>query len=198
MQEEFRKIQGYDNYSVSNFGNVRNDNTRKLLKNRKCTNEYYYITLCHESKAKNHLIHRLVAIAFIPNPENKKCVDHIDNNIFNNNVLNLRWATQQQNTRNSKLNSNNTSGVKGVSWDKKSKKWFAQIKINRINKRIGYFDNFEDAKQARQNEANKLFGDYTNVCEKVINVNVNINIHINQDKSEIEALEKELEEIINR
>jgi hypothetical protein len=194
--EEFRKIQGYDNYSVSNFGNVRNDTTRLILQPIISTN-YYIVNLYRDNKKKSFHIHRLVALTFIQNPENKKCVDHIDNNKLNNNVNNLRWATITENNRNKVLSSRNTSGVKGVMWLQKRKKWKAQVKIDGKSKHLGYFDNLEDAKKARQNEANRIFGDFTNACEKIIHINVNININVNQEQLELEELEKELERIIN-
>lgn len=55
-------------------------------------------------KNKGYRVHRLVAETFIPNPENKPVVDHIDRNITNNNVSNLRWATQAENMNNTKRN----------------------------------------------------------------------------------------------
>ena len=80
---------------------------------------------------KNHRLNRLVAIAFIGNPERKPFVDHINGNITNNSVGNLRWATNTENNRNRKLNRNSTSKVKGVSFNKRNKKWQAMINIDR-------------------------------------------------------------------
>ena len=76
--EEFRKIANYENYSVSNFGKVRNDITNKILKPGINTNGYYKVILCKNGKKKTLTLHRLVAIAFIVNPDDKQCIDHIN------------------------------------------------------------------------------------------------------------------------
>lgn len=99
----WKKIDGYTNYSVSDNGEVRNDETGKLKKptlNKQ--NGYYYVDLYSGNKRTKRPIHRLVAVAFIDNPENKKTVDHIDGNRQNNNVSNLRWASFSEN--NSRFN----------------------------------------------------------------------------------------------
>ena len=195
MQEEFRKIQGYDNYSISNLGNVKNK-SGKIMRTRINTHGYVIINLQKNKVKYTETLHRLVALTFIPNPDNKKCVDHIDNNRQNNNLENLRWATYQENNQNQSLKKNK-SGVKGVYWNKMMNKWQAQITCHGKNKCIGIFDTLEEAKQARMKEANKLFGEFTNACEKIIHINVNININVNQEQLELEELEKELERIIN-
>ena len=77
-------------------------------------NGYYHINLYKNNTFKPYNIHRLGAMAFIPNIENKKCVDHIDSNRLNNTISNLRWCNSQENQHNRQLNENNTSGVKGI------------------------------------------------------------------------------------
>lgn len=104
--EEWRDIQGYEGlYQVSNYGSVKSiDRILPNGKNRKgkvlyvhLINGYPTVSLCKNNKQHNHKIHRLVAQSFIPNPDNKPCVDHIDANRANNNVINLRWVTYQEN-----------------------------------------------------------------------------------------------------
>ncbi len=165
--EEFREIENFDNYEVSNFGNVRNKKTEKLLKKRLSKNGYYRIDLRQNSKSTTLLIHRLVALTFIDNPDEKPSVDHIDNNRTNNNVRNLRWCTNKENMQNSKLSASNTSGVKGVHWDKQRNKWQAQIRIDGIKIHLGYFENKEDAIRARVQRANEAFGNFVNACERL-------------------------------
>ena len=118
-----------------------------------------------DAKSYNKKIHKLVAELFIDNPENKRCVDHIDNDRLNNNINNLRWVTYQENNRNRQLNANSTSGVKGVCFDKKANKWKAHITIDGIQIHLGIYDNIEDAKAARVARANAAFGIYINSCE---------------------------------
>ena len=87
MVETYKKIEGFEVYSVSDHGNVRNDKTGRILK-QSHRNGYQMVHLQKDNKQYNNDIHRLVAIAFIANIETKKCVDHIDNNKHNNNVKN--------------------------------------------------------------------------------------------------------------
>ena len=116
--EIYKKIIGYENYEVSNLGYVRNINTGKIIKSRLDKDGYYIIDLSNNNKRKTFQLHRLIALAFLPNPQNKSVVDHIDNNPLNNNVNNLRWASPSENQHNSKLSKNNTTGVKGITFDR--------------------------------------------------------------------------------
>lgn len=75
-------------------------------------------------------------------------VDHIDGNKLNNLIENLRPASTDQNQWNRKLNANNVSGVKGVTWVKSSRKWIAQCAVSNKRHYLGLFDSIEDAKQA--------------------------------------------------
>ena len=75
-----------------------------------------------------------------------KVVDHIDGNKLNNKIENLRAATVAENSRNSKKRNNNKSGIKGVSWDKKSKKWRASCSVNYKQYNLGCFSSLEEAK----------------------------------------------------
>ena len=118
-------------------------------------------------KIKSVKVHRLVAEYFIKNPLNKPCVDHIDLNRTNNNVNNLRYATFQENARNRGLNVKNKSGVQGVCWHKRHKKWYAQIKVNYVTYYLGSFDNINDSKKARQNKVNEIYGEFANYLEKI-------------------------------
>lgn len=94
---EWKKIDGFENYSVSNTGLVRNDITGKKLKMHIGNHGYYMVNLWGNDKGNWRLIHRLVATAFITNTKNKKCVNHKDGNKLNNVVNNLEWCTYSEN-----------------------------------------------------------------------------------------------------
>lgn len=110
MEEIWKTIEGYENkYEVSSLGRVRsykpNKNDWQILKPRTSKSKglitgYLRVGLRKNNIFKNLCVHKLVAKAFIPNPENKPQVDHIDGNIFNNTVDNLRWVTQKENNNN--------------------------------------------------------------------------------------------------
>jgi hypothetical protein len=105
MREIWKKIviEGKKyHYSVSDQGQVRNDDTGRILKpwkrgQRKGT--YLAIRLFSEGKRKTVDIQRLVAFAFIPNPHNKPEVNHINCNPFDNRIDNLEWVTRSENER---------------------------------------------------------------------------------------------------
>ncbi len=90
-------------------------------------------------------------------------VDHIDGNPLNNQKSNLRVCTQTENIRNRKLNSNNTSGFKGVSWIKRQKKWKATITLNKKQIHLGYFFYPEEAYAAYKEASTKYHKEYGRV-----------------------------------
>lgn len=94
---EWKKIKGFNNYEVSNEGEVRNIDTGKVLK-QEDNRGYLRVILYVNGKKTHKKIHRLVAEAFIPNPDNKPQVNHIDENKKNNSVGNLEWATAKENS----------------------------------------------------------------------------------------------------
>lgn len=97
MQEMWKDIKNYKGlYQVSNLGNIRsNINKPKILIPQISNAGYFRIII----RNKHYSVHRLVAQTFIPNPENKPQVNHIDGNKLNNNVNNLEWATASENQK---------------------------------------------------------------------------------------------------
>ena len=93
----------YRNYIVYTNGVVYNINTKKDLKQR-VVNKYKVVTLFINKKRKDFKVHRLVAIYFLNNSEDKPFVNHIDGNKFNNNLSNLEWCTHRENINHAMLN----------------------------------------------------------------------------------------------
>jgi len=91
--------------------------------------------------------------------------DHINMNSLDNRRENLRLCTRAENSANKKKYSTNTSGYKGVTWCKATKKWKAQITVNYKNKVLGYFQNILDAARAYNEAAKEEFGNFSNVNE---------------------------------
>lgn len=95
---EWRKIKEFPTYSVSDEGQVRNDaGVRTLKPIQRCNGSYLKVYLYNNGIQKQMYVHRLVAEAFIPNPENKAEVNHKDGNKQNNAVSNLEWCTSSEN-----------------------------------------------------------------------------------------------------
>ncbi len=160
INEEWRSIDEYINYQVSNIGRVRNANTGRILKPKIMKNGYHMIGLYKDGKQKYFLIHRLVAQEFIDNSNNKLCVDHIDNDPSNNCINNLRWCSKKENAGNSLKQQNTSSKFKGVYWFKRDQNWKAHIRIDGKLKHLGLFENEEDAAQAYNEAAKQYFQEY--------------------------------------
>ena len=124
MIEVFRDIPGYEGlYQVSNLGNVKslgngdnNNNVGKerILKLQKDKDEYLTVFLSIHNYKKLHKVHRLVALAFLPNPNNYPQINHKDKNRSNNNVDNLEWCTAQYNIDYSRAKPVNQYSLDGI------------------------------------------------------------------------------------
>lgn len=106
MEEIWKPIKGYEGkYYISNKGNVLAENYErsgksKLLKPTLTTTGYLKVELWVGSKRKTYRLHRLIAEAFIPNPQNKQFIDHINTIKTDNRIENLRWVTRSENMNN--------------------------------------------------------------------------------------------------
>jgi|SRR5690625_566399 len=94
----WKDIEECPNYMINTDGDVLNKTNGKLLTHHINTGGYKYVDLRSDGKAKRRLVHRLVAISFIPNPDNKPIVNHIDSDRKNPKKSNLEWVTHQENS----------------------------------------------------------------------------------------------------
>jgi hypothetical protein len=146
--EEWRPILGFENYEVSNHGNVKHGD--RAMKCTVLTKPFGYkkvrVSLSKDGKQSWCTISRLVAQAFLPNPDNLPTVDHIDRNSQNNHVSNLRWASYQ--TQN--MNRDVAIGVSGHRHIYKHKNGW-QVRIRRHTQHVfdKCFSTIEEAIEAR-------------------------------------------------
>ena len=102
--EIWKPVVGYEGmYEVSSYGRVKSFKPRsngKILKGKIDKGGYLLVILCKDKKQTTYKVHRLVAEHFIPNPQNKPCIDHINTVRTDNRVENLRWATYKENGNN--------------------------------------------------------------------------------------------------
>ena len=95
--EKWKSVDNFDRYEVSNLGKIRLLRSSRLLRIQFNRCGYRNIALCNDVERKTLSIHRLVAIAFMHNPDKKKTINHIDGDKTNNKVDNLEWSTYQEN-----------------------------------------------------------------------------------------------------
>lgn len=239
ITEVWKDIDGYDGkYQVSNLGKVRSIGKNRIITLKPMTqkNGYLYVALWKDNKKKNKLIHRLVALAFVDNPNDYPEVNHKDENKENNEAKNLEWCehlynmnygeikekisnAMLNNPKNSKMvyqyskdgvlirswqsseeierelgycsrdirlccqnhsgcpygfiwseyenydiqnhiiHKGNKSGVTGVCWHSRDKKWQASLMISRNKINLGCFNNKEDAIKVRLQAEYDYLGD---------------------------------------
>lgn len=117
-----KTIQGYENYSVTEDGQVWSNITNRFLKPQNHVKGYKRVRLSCNTVWKNHFVHRLVAEAYLPNLENKQQVNHKDMNKHNNNVHNLEWVTNGENQKHAYKNNGDDRRIKNGKAHK-GKKW---------------------------------------------------------------------------
>jgi hypothetical protein len=136
----FIDIIGYEgDYMINKEGDVYGCVKKKCLKPRLDKDGYYTVGLRKGREQKHLKIHRLIAIHFIPNPENLPIIDHIDICKTNNNIENLRWVSHLTNENNKIKQKNNTSGFKNIHNDNKN--WRICIIYNFVVYRKSYNKN---------------------------------------------------------
>ena len=130
VEEIWADINGFEGlYQISNLGNVKalpkliNGRHRKerIMKSQLKKDGYLDVLLSKNNKRDRHLIHKLVAIAFIPNPNNYSCVNHKDENKINNFIMNLEWCDHKY---------NNAYGIRTIKASNSCKKSIVQMDLN--------------------------------------------------------------------
>lgn len=134
--ETFVKIEGFEKYEVSNLGRVRNIKSGRILKPKFHRDGYLRHYLYGYDKRKSLLLHRIIATAFIDNPEEKPQVNHIDENKTNNDLSNLEWCTVRENM------------THGTRIKRASEKCFKKVIQLDLNDNV--LNEFESIKQAGQ------------------------------------------------
>lgn len=141
--DEWKDIPDFPDYEVSKDGKVRNKKSKKILKHYLGVRGYYVVNLRKDAKPSTIYVHRLLAQAFIPNPSNKRFVDHKDRDRKNNTLSNLRWVNSIENAQNSERVINNSSGEIYIH------QYFKVHIDNEVVKFQGYYQTLQEAIKAR-------------------------------------------------
>lgn len=138
------EITGFDNYLIYPDGKVFSKKRKKYLTAYDDGFGYLCVSLNSNKKRLTPKIHRLVGKHYIPNPENKPQLDHINRDKTDNRVENLRWVSVVENAQNKGNNKRNTSGHKNISYNNKVNKWAHRKQIDK-KQYLKYFDTLEEA-----------------------------------------------------
>lgn len=149
-EEEWKTIEGFENYKISSHGRVVSLKTKLILKYRKGRGGYRRVMLSSPGKApKNLVVHRLVCKAFCDGYAEGLTVNHKDGNILNNYYENLEWVTWLENANHRKIGKNTTSKYAGVYWNETCKKWASNLTIKGKRVHLGVHETEELASEAR-------------------------------------------------
>ena len=135
-QPEWRVITHLPNYEVSTDGQVRNKKTGQVLKTSPNGGGYLSVRLRKEGKGHTKRIHRLVGEAFLPNPDGKPMIDHINRDRMDNRLENLRWATSSENNQNTGRRSDSTTGYKHIINVNTRDSWCIAIHSHKISRTL--------------------------------------------------------------
>lgn len=155
-QEELKEIVSYDP-DTGKFTKLKRISDHPYFSNTEWNHSQGYCAIT--IKNKNYFSHRL-AWLYVHGKMPKE-IDHINGVRNDNRICNLRECNRNQNNSNKKAKINSKSGVKGVRWNEKNRKWIAEIGVNSRSKYLGSYENIEDAKQAYQNASITIYGQYS-------------------------------------
>lgn len=126
-----KDIVGYEGmYAIEEDGRIWSYKTQRYLIHQLTKDNYYRVGLCKDSSRKKYLIHRLIALTYIPNPENKPFIDHIDRNRTNNSINNLRWVSRLENNQNTTVHKDNSTNEINIGFDKRRNTFRVRITRN--------------------------------------------------------------------
>lgn len=149
--EIWKDIEGYEGlYQVSNYERIKSiaiNGQIRILKPG-ISLGYKMVVLQSEGYKKTIAVHRLVALSFVPNTENRKHINHINRNKLDCRPVNLEWCNHRENASHNRLSRPKTSKYIGVCLCKATSKWSAAISMKSKNKHLGFFDTEEGARDA--------------------------------------------------
>ena len=172
--EIWRDIEGYEGiYQISNLGRIKSlpklcgcsSRQEKILKSLKHRDGYLQVVLCKNKKRKNFKVHRLVAQAFILNPNNKPYINHIDCNRQNNCVDNLEWCTQKENMQ----YASQLGRMDGTKGKTNNDKKIPLIAINLVTGEETYFDSQHEAARQLNLHSQSINGVLKGKCKRAGN-----------------------------
>lgn len=154
-QNELKKQLHYDKNTGIFTRLVSNHHSVKLGEIAGTANNRYIMIRVNGKKYAAHRLAWLYVYGDMP-----KMVDHINGNPSDNRIENLRLANHFTNNYNSKLRKDNTSGLKGINWNKKCKLWAVRVSVDGVRKFLGYFDNLEFAELVVKEARDKYHGEF--------------------------------------
>tara|TARA_R110001583_G_scaffold7231_1_gene36087 strand:- start:784 stop:1251 length:468 start_codon:yes stop_codon:yes gene_type:complete len=150
------EIEGYNNYLIFEDGKVYNQKFKRYLRPAVNGIGYLHVILYQDRKRKTAMIHRLIGTYYIPNPENKPYIDHINRNRTDNRIENLRWSTHSENQQNTGVSKNNKVGIKNICYNKSKDRYQYQKKINKVSHQK-YFKTLEECIQYKTEYENNQY-----------------------------------------
>lgn len=181
--ELWKSVNNYNGiYEVSNLGNIRNAHTGRILKTSHSVGGYEQVVLCKNGKTTTHYVHRLVATAFIDNPNNLPCVNHKDENTGNNVLENLEWISYKDNANYGTKNERISNARKDVytrpvmAIDKDGKfAIYASLKSASVETGVGKQNIYNCLKGYYKNAGGLrwLYADYSKKVDKLITIVLN-------------------------
>lgn len=159
---DYKPIKNFETYGINKQGKIKDFRTGKIVKTHLDKNSYEKVTLKNPSGVSCLSVHRLVAIQFIEKIENKNEVDHIDRNKTNNNIENLRWVNDFEQSENRGEFKNNKLNLKYISYEKNNKYHCHRYRIQITRNKKKIFNKSFGANSHTLDEIIKIRDDFLN------------------------------------